>query len=510
MRILWLPLLWVTISYSSSAAIVSPVQIEHALETLQVAGLIDGRYAGQRPASPAMVESWFFQAERNLRSHPPRSMMVARTFRALETLHAFVQSSSGSVFISNNLFLEHYARGQAVRSAPSDNGLSNIDATLVTAASNLENHPNFPQGVRAQSFHDFRRNNWQLSVSSQVPLDLEDPAKVRPFLGRASVAWETSTGGITLGRQPVLWGLGKEGGLFFSNNARALDVAKITFQTGPWPLFIGYFGPSQIQLLFGILDGERAVTNTGLMGWKVSFKTSKNLETAFSHVVMLGGEGAGTNALDYLSEFFFVRIGLNSRNVANHLGGFEARYTLQNFGSIYTELLFEDMYMPLGHNLEKSLGARVGVHYLTLSENSELRAEFAYFAPLVYRHSFYASGYTQQRRLLGHRYGPDSWGFRTVYSKHFERVSFDVSGEFAVFSGDVYDGQIADNEKRMVVKEDKPEESRINLGFDAHYRFSADVTLKASIDIEKIYNFEFQQAESRIQLFSQLGLNYQF
>jgi hypothetical protein len=275
---------------------------------------------------------------------------------------------------------------------------------------------------------DYReQHNLQLAWDSQVRLGDYLLADWRPRIEQQEgegTRLRTTTGEIaaaagpitiSLGRQSLWWGPGEHGSLILSNNAKALDMLRFTTPspvTLPW--FLSALGPFQFDLFLSRLESDRAVPEPWLSGLRIDFRPTSWLELGASRTIMFGGDG--TPDLD-LGDFLTILSGKNlsgEDDTSNSLAAVDARLTLPWFRGLqlYGELGGEDE----AGNLFSKTAFLAGLYLPQLDPGGrlDLRIEYADTTPpggdnpVWYRHGLYRSGYTYEKKILGHQAGGDA------------------------------------------------------------------------------------------------------
>jgi hypothetical protein len=94
---------------------------------------------------------------------------------------------------------------------------------------------------------------------------------------------------LEVGRDSLWWGPGYHGALLMSNNARPLDLIKLS---NPRPFLLPLVGPLKFNLFFSRLDyDEPSIPKPLLYGLRINFKPHRIFEFGLSHVAIFEGEG---------------------------------------------------------------------------------------------------------------------------------------------------------------------------------------------------------------------------
>ncbi|WP_305043731.1 capsule assembly Wzi family protein, partial [Geoalkalibacter sp.] len=239
------------------------------------------------------------------------------------------------------------------------------------------------------------------------------------------------------GRQSLWWGQGRNGALVLSNNAKPLDMLRLTTPSPvllPW--VFKHLGPFRFDVFWSELESARAVPNPYIAGLRLNLRPLPWLEIGGSRAVMFGGEGRPD--IDF-SEFITILGGKNLEggdDSSNSVAALDARLTLPFLyhAELYGELGGED---EAGAFIAKK-AFLLGLYLPRLEPSGRLalRAEHANLAyqghgPVWYRHSQYRSGYTYEGKILGHQIGGDarSW-YLEVSAFLTERLSAAVEVDY--------------------------------------------------------------------------------
>ncbi len=237
---------------------------------------------------------------------------------------------------------------------------------------------------------------------------------------------------LLIGKESLRWGPGTRGNLILSGNAEALG----SFNTLPLlrlsnrqpirlPWLLAGMGPMKFEVFVTRLEEDRAdFAQPYFIGKRLTFKPGAGFEYGFSHAYILGGKGFPNSIsfLDAFSEFFFVRIKQNfifnigsgssqvSENIANHVMGFDFKWTLPALHGLqfYNEFYFDDMTFDLSTTINRNLAYYGGIYLPRLSSNAKLnlRMEFTHTSSIFYRgSSLLVSGFTYNRHILGNELG---------------------------------------------------------------------------------------------------------
>jgi hypothetical protein len=224
------------------------------------------------------------------------------------------------------------------------------------------------------------------------------------------------------GRDSLWWGPGHHGSILMSNNARPLDMVKIT---NPQPIQLPWvfraLGPVKAEWFLAELEKDRDFPHANLTGLRVSIKPHPLVELAASRVSQFGGHGMPP--LGFF-DYFKPLLALGNRgessggNSDNQIAGFDAslliplpQNRLLRSIKLYTDAAGEDE----ANHFPSKWGDILGVQFndILKTGRTDFRMEYADDivpdAPDVfYTHTVYTSGYTYYGRVIGHYMGTAS------------------------------------------------------------------------------------------------------
>jgi capsule assembly protein Wzi len=216
---------------------------------------------------------------------------------------------------------------------------------------------------------------------------------------------------MELGRDSVDWGPSHTGGLALTTNARPLDFVKIS-SISPFlfPFFFKYLGPFEMSLMVANLGPEQTFSDPWLLAYKISSKRNRYFEFGMSQLFLIGGDGApsvgfGQGILD-----FFNWSTSQQRDVKTLQFDLQGWIPPWRGMEIYAQILFSDLTSN-AHTLLLDNTSYLGGVYLprlTLTGNVDLRLEYRRLAPRYSRSMVFTDGLTENQRLLGEPWGPDS------------------------------------------------------------------------------------------------------
>jgi hypothetical protein len=276
-----------------------------------------------------------------------------------------------------------------------------------------------------------------------VPLPAPDTGRIlqgqllEAYVGMNLKGWE-----LSFGRQALWWGPGRGASLIFSNNAEPFTMLRIT-RTNPLkiPAPLRYLtGPVRSEMFLGQLQGHRFVRlqpsfelvgnpnqvlakQPYLLGAKVSFKPTPNLEYGFSFTSIFAGP-TGPLTLKTIAKTFSP-VGSNSSRASDagdRRTGFDFTYRipkLRRWLSLYTESMAEDEPSPIAYPRRSAM--LIGLHAPRFPgiPKLEIRGEGSYtdlpglrFERYFYENGVFANGYTNNGALIGSWVGRQGYGWQ--------------------------------------------------------------------------------------------------
>jgi len=240
---------------------------------------------------------------------------------------------------------------------------------------------------------------------------------------------------IEVGRDEVIWGPGRHGALLLTDNARPLDMVKVSTPSPfrlPW--IFKHLGDFKASMLFSWLGTKYNLPNAILSGYRIDYRPWYWMDIAFNHLLYMGGSGAddpdiGTALGEFLG--FIFRAG-NNRASSNHLMGFDLSIKVPAFmgTEFYVSTLMEDKNKEPELMFKHDMSYMGGVYVPFIGSEGRLglRAEFVRTGEYAFRHSIYGSGHSLGGRFLGYDAGSDTYSFLFSGQYNFavdELVSFD-------------------------------------------------------------------------------------
>jgi hypothetical protein len=376
-----------------------------ALEKLEGLGLVDSVMQGARPFTRLEAVRQVREAKDKINAVSPP--LVA--YELLDRLESFLDDELSNSAEGGSYF-------KPLREWRLDYVLQNGEDSETEGTNARQfalNYNNY--GIDYQEHH-----NGQLLVESEARLAEYLLLSARPLIEfqeggagasfhllQAKAALGLGPFEISAGRQSLWWGQGRHGSLVLTNNAKPLDMLRIT---NPSPVLLPwvfkYLGLFRFDVFWSELENDRVVAEPYLGGLRLQFKPLSWLEIGAARTVIFGGEDRPSVSWD---EFVTILGGKNlegGEDTSNSVAAIDARLRLPFLwgAELYGEYGGED---EAGHFFSKTAWlAGLYLPYLEPSGRLSLRLEYADLSNKVwYRHGTYRSGYTYEGTLLGHHAG---------------------------------------------------------------------------------------------------------
>lgn len=361
------------------------------------------------------------------------------------------------------------------------------------------------------------RHNGQVVFESEARLGRYALLNVRPLLQVRETAGDSlrllhgtvavGLGPLELsaGRQSLWWGQGRHGSLVLTDNARPLDMLRLTNpQPATLPWIFRYLGPVRFDLFLSSLERDRVVPEPYFGGLRLNIKPASWLELGASRTVLFGGKGRPDVGFD---DFLTIVGGNNlsgEEDTSNQLAAVDFRLRLAPLwgAELYGEMGGEDEADLLGFIPFVAKKAVLAGLYLPRIEPSgrlSLRLEYADTdyegnGPVWYRHGIYRSGYVYQERLLGHHAGGDASDL-FVELKAFLPRDITLSASF-------------DAERRGV---SGPLQEKHNMpSLDVEWAASPALRLHAGYSFDRVRNFAFVAGDDRDFHLGRAGVSWRW
>jgi hypothetical protein len=306
---------------------------------------------------------------------------------------------------------------------------------------------------------------------------------------------------LSVGRQSLWWGQGRNGSLVLTNNADPLDMIRLTNPTPvilPW--VFKYLGPFRFDLFVARLDDDRVVEEPYFGGMRLGLKPTSWLELGLCRTVMFGGKGRP--GIDF-DDFLTIIGGENlsgDEDTSNSVAAIDARVKLPFLwnAELYGELGGEDQADFAGFIPFFSKKAYLAGLYLPQIEPSgrlSLRLEYAdtsLDSNIWFRHGLYTSGYTYQQKIMGHAMGGTAEDYFAELEAYFPlglRLAFNF-----------------DHQKRSAGIGTAEKHFRPGLAMEWHC--SPKLTLRFDYAFDRVENFGFENGRNRNLHMANAGIDW--
>ncbi len=246
---------------------------------------------------------------------------------------------------------------------------------------------------------------------------------------------------ITFGKQPLWWGEGTSGPMLSSTNAASIPMLQIN-RVKPLnlPSILGRLGPIRFDYILGRLNGQHWVNGSNgftgswtktlrdqpfIVGQKISFKPSPNLELGVSYTVLFAGSGVPFTTHTLLKAMFSSGNGNpgTASDPGDRRGGFDFAYRIpkmRDWLTFYADTFTDDQANPWFGWDKTALTSGLYMSRVPGIPKLDFRVEGVYTdlpgGTATVQHGFfyindrYVSGYTNNGNLIGSWIGRQGQG----------------------------------------------------------------------------------------------------
>lgn len=349
-------------------------------------------------------------------------------------------------------------------------------------------------------------------LKPRLQLQAQEDGEQAAFLQEGYVSFAMWNHQIDAGRKPLAWGQAAQGGLLLSNNTRPLDGLQI-YNISPWRA--SFLGEIKYSFFLNTLGPEQTFKNPLFSGFKFTASPHPLFEIGVSRALIFGGQNAPNASFgDYILEYFGVRPGdINVVNLSNSIQGFETRVRLPFLRNleIYGEFYFDDFdFVDIHKSFTQDGGMLFGAYLARLDDKGSwnLRVEGRKTASILYKHSIWTTGWTQNGLVLGDPLGPDADSLSVFLHKMSNDLLTQISwmGTLERVDSDIYFGGGA--AVGRIKTTDGPPELRFRTTFSASRALSNLCTLSGSLGYERIKDFNFTRGDDENGFLAQVSLDF--
>jgi len=451
-----------------------------ALDKLEGFGLVESAIKGSRPYTRLEAARLVRSAENS--GHSISKPVARELVEALRSeFDTELRELSGDIAAGSYFKPLRSMRLQGAYRSGDSSFLPRSDAHQFALDYNRDGITQEKDGAGRVSFSSEARFGSRLLLSAEPLIEFDNEGTSSRLLkGKAALALGPLE--ISVGRQSLWWGQGRHGSLVLTNNAKPLDMLRITNPSPtllPW--FFRHLGPFRFDVFWSRLDDDRVVSDPYLGGIRLNILPLPWVELGASRTVMFGGDGRPDVDFD---EFITILGGKNlegGEDSSNSIAALDARITLPFAYNteIYGELGGEDeagsfisqkswlfgLYLP---QIEPSGRASLRLEYADLTVKRGHNSTW-------YRHSVYRSGYTHDGQVMGHHVGGGATDLFTALSIYFPK-------------GWTLDLEL-DYQRRGA---DQPEwEKHLQPALEVAWQLSPMLRLSARYAVDYVENFEY-------------------
>ncbi len=315
---------------------------------------------------------------------------------------------------------------------------------------------------------------------------------------------------IEVGRQPIVWGQGMEGGLLFSSSGKPLDMLRVSTDLPFRGWFIKGTSPMRGSIVVADLGPRQHFPNSYLIAYKLSGHPFTNrVELAASVLGVQGGRGAPKGSFrDHVQDLIPPLKYLfpdNTTQFSNKMAGWEYRLRLPELRGLqlYAEHAFEDMDpRRWGSTFWEDGGHIFGASLSDLGAEGAFSAttEFHHTGLRFYKHGVFLSGMTFDGTLFGDPLGNQAdAGYLRLHWDRGRKARITLDAALERRDGDYYralsDGPDEDN-FRFEMLQSVPAEWRQRLTATYRSKWDRDDVV-FSAGLERVRDAGFVRGERR-------------
>jgi hypothetical protein len=469
------------------------------LDKLYAAGLLKAYMPNQKPLARNVIASLISEARKNAGVAAGSMDPVIR-----ELEQEFADSLSGSGFQWSPLdsaSVSFAATNQAESISP-DNGLGATTGRVqpLLSYNNGDRFEKYASGYFS-TVHKVKASPYfaaYLQPKFYVREGDSDNGGIGLYRGYAKTGYKNFE--VQIGRDDIKWGPG-ENGIFFSGNARSLDMVKVsTPEAFRLPGFLKYAGHFRGTAFVSWLGDSMHPTSATLSGYRFDYSPLKWMDIGFDHAVFMGGKGSLQPGLIQAIKCFIGFLGTSGYDPAttNHLIGVDATFRIQRAMGVelYGKMLFEDTQKERAYMLKNDVSYLGGIYLpkITGLERLSIRLEANYSGPFLYKHGFYVDGFALNHKFIGYDAGSDAYSGLLTSKYQFGFDEFiKVDFRYLRRSADHYIAIFDPTGDNIGVAKDidRPEENHLVVKFSGQKKLSRHVDLYVEAGYDRKHNAEF-------------------
>lgn len=486
-------------------------------------GLVDDVIVGQRPYSNRVLAEIVRQAtDRLARTDGSANGRQAINRRVVARLSAVVQRTNGGAAETPFVPVQSVRVHALTTNAPSrpvpDNGLGAVEADLNTLTNNRAGR-RFVRGSTIALETELGLQLWpgasiqvQPRVSAYAPSGGADAGVVGELLS-AHARLVRSNVALTVGREYTLWAPAEGAGLFFSDNAPALNLVRLS-SDAPFtlPSIFRHLGLLGVTMQVADLGPSTSNSHSLLVAYKLSVRPARSLELGATFENHFGGRGARNPSAverfyDLVPFIDLFRTHADSTDFdSDKLIGFDARLRIAPLGgmTIFGEVGLEDFdYHRVSSLLTEDAAYTAGVIVpVPFAPSLTAHAQFHAVGLRFYQHHLVRNGIASRRFILGDDLGRDARSVNGGLDWQGDGpVSIRATGAWEVRRNDQYVGIYTKPDLTGFVfrkLESRPREERVLGTLGARWHGATGrVVVEALASAERATNFAFVRSDSQ-------------
>ena len=380
------------------------------LQLLEASGLIPQGSTAQRPLSEKKIEELLCKTEQ-VADSLQYVVDLVKSSRKLLVKNSKESNANFEINLLQKVTISNVLTNQD-GSSIQQNGLSGVDAVIQPLLIDREGRfYNETSNTYLETLHSFSYKD-KVSVQVQPQIVTSRSNTTQHLLRFQKLLFKVNLGfaEVSVGRDNVLWGIRNNGGLLFSENARPLDMIKLSSHgQNQLPWFLKNAGTYSFSTFVAGMGKHYSRKNATLAAYRFDYQPTEKWNIGIEHTVVIGGEGLDQPSVGRaVGEYIGFLIKPGDPAPSNHNITVTILKNFKTFNA-YFGVMLEDTDYNLEMQFVHNGTWLFGYHNPNLGQNGKLslRSEIINSSPRAYRHGIYRSGHAINQRILGFGLGPD-------------------------------------------------------------------------------------------------------
>lgn len=326
---------------------------------------------------------------------------------------------------------------------------------------------------------------------------LNDTEELNPLLRELYLSTGIGIFQFDIGRKPINYSLDNQNGFLLSAMPKAFDSFQFSNNRAIGNNF-------SFHVMVARLGDDRHIQNPFLLSFLFNYQPWPVVDFGVSRAVMFGGSGAPSAPfLEYLTEFFFVRIGdVHQVNLTNAITNLYMRLHFPEFfGAQFSfEMTMEDFSQNVFYSLYEDSGYKLVASFRRLDKAGRFHLDLSgfYVPPIMYKHGIWKNGWSHDEYFLGHDMNGLAFRFQAQLGYQINQSHYlNFQANWESHDSDIFGNRPpAPGGKRPILREG-PAEKRIRFHVKSEHNFKDKIILYPQIAYEYVDGFNFVPSDKR-------------